>query len=104
MDDITADGYGSSATLTADALTIRAKGRMGRMALFGADKRDQITIPLADIAKVKHQPPPRSALGAVNGHVDVYTADGTRYEMHYRAKKNAAFGDLARALVERVPA
>lgn len=100
--EITADAYGSSATLTDDALTIRATGKMGRMALFGPDPRSERTIPLTEITHVGHRPPPKMALGSVNGSLHVHTADGAKYELHYRVKKNRDFGALADAVVAAV--
>jgi len=98
----TAQGYGVEATLEPEALTIRATSKAGRMSVFGADPRDEVTIPLHEIASAKHVRPPKVLLGAVNGTLVVRTEAGVRYQLNYRAKKNADFGPLADAIVEAV--
>lgn len=101
----TAQAYGSEATLTDDALTIRATSKTGRFALFGQDPRNEITLPLAEIASAEHYYPSAAAraLGA-NGRLDVHTVDGRRYQVHYRVKKNQDVRPLADALVAAVNA
>lgn len=98
----TAQGYGIEATLTPEALHVRATSRAGRLAMFGPDPREEVTIPLDQIASAHHRTPPRFVLMAVNGRLDVRTVDGTRYQMHYRARKNRDFGVLADAVVAAV--
>lgn len=101
---ITARGYHSEATLDGDMLTIRSTTKVGRVALFGPDPREELTIPVDQIASAHHREPPKWALMGVNGQLDLRTHDGTRYQLHYRAKKNADFGPLADAVVAAVEA
>lgn len=98
----TAQGYGVEATLTAETLHVRATSRAGRMALFGPDPREEIVIPLDQIASARHKTPPKRVLMTINGLLDVRTLDGKRYQMHYRARKNRDFGVLADAVVAAV--
>lgn len=98
----TAQAYGVVATLTEGTLELRATTKMGRTALFGPDSRDFVEMPLDQIASARHRPPPKWALQFINGHLDVRTTDGTRYQVHYRASKNREFGPLADALVAAV--
>lgn len=98
----TAQGYGCEATLTPEALQVRATTKAGRMALFGPDPRQEVLVPLDQIASARHQAPPKWALMAINGRLDVRTVDGTRYQMHYRAKRDRAFRELADELVAAV--
>lgn len=98
----TAQGYGVEATLTAEELQIRATTKAGRIGLFGPDPRERVVIPLERIASAHHRTPPRFVLMAVNGRLDVRLLDGTRYQMHYRARKNRDFGVLADAVVAAV--
>jgi len=98
----TAQGYGVEATLTPEALTIRATSRAGRASVFGPDPRDEVTIQLQEIASARHIAPPKVLLGAVNGVLVVRTVDGTRYQLNYRARKNRDFGPLAEAVVAAV--
>ena len=96
MTEITAEAYGSAVSLTDDTLTIRATSKIGRAALFGPSDQNEVTLPLEQIATVDHAAPKMG--GLVNGHLDIRTTDGKRYEVHYRAKKNADFQPLAEAL------
>lgn len=98
----TAQGYGVEATLTAEALHVRATTKAGRMGLFGPDPREEVTIPLEQITSARHRTPPRFVLQSINGLLDVRTADGKRYQMHYRARKNRDFGVLADTVVAAV--
>lgn len=101
----TAQGYGIEATLTDEALYVRATSKMGRIALLGPDAQDgteDVTIPLDEIAYAKHFDPPKWALGTANGRLDVRTASGRRYQLHYRVKKNADFSPFADAVVAAV--
>jgi hypothetical protein len=98
----TAQAYGVEATLTDAALHLRATSKMGRVALFGPDPRDAVDVPLEEIASARHTPPPKWALRFINGHLDVRTTAGTRYQVHYRASKNREFGPLADAVVAAV--
>lgn len=98
----TVQGYGVEVTLAPDTLTIRATSKAGRMSVFGADPRDEVTIPLEEIASAKHVKPPKALLGAVNGTLVVRTEEGVRYQLNYRARKNADFGPIADAIVEAV--
>jgi len=98
----TAQGYGVEATLTAEELQIRATTKAGRIGLFGPDQRERVVIPLQRIASARHKKPPRFVLMAINGLLDVRLVDGTRYQMHYRARKNRDFGRLADSVVAAV--
>lgn len=98
----TAQGYGIEATLTPEALEVRATTKAGRMALFGPDPRERVVIPLERIASAVHRTPPKRVLMMVNGRLDVRLVDGTRYQMHYRARKNRDFGVLADEVVAAV--
>jgi len=99
---ITAQGYGVEATLTPQTLTIRATSKAGRMSVFGPDPRDEVTIPLGDVTSARHIAPPKILLGAMNGVLVVRTADGKRYQLNYRARKNREFRPLAEAVVAAV--
>lgn len=96
----TAQGYGVEATLTDDALRLRATTKMGRTALFGPDPRDTVVVPLEQIASATHRTP--KIAGFINGLLDVRTVDGTRYQLHYRVKKNRGFREFADAVVAAV--
>jgi hypothetical protein len=96
----TAQGYGVEATLTDEALRLRATTKMGRTALFGPDPRDVVDVPLEQIASATHKPP--KIAGFINGLLDVRTTDGIRYQVHYRVKKNRDFGALADDVVAAV--
>jgi hypothetical protein len=98
----TAQGYGVEATLTPETLTIHATSRAGRISVFGADQRDEVVIPLHEIASARHIAPPKVLLGAVNGVLVVRTEEGVRYQLNYRARKNRDFGPLADAVVAAV--
>lgn len=96
----TAQAYGVEATLTDEALRLRATTKMGRTALFGPDPREVVEVPLEEIAAATHKAP--RVAGFVNGLLDVRTTDGVRYQVHYRVKKNRDFGSLADAVVAAV--
>lgn len=101
----TAQAYGVQATLSEDALHVRATTKMGRIALLGPDGQDgtdAVTVPLADITHVKHFAPPKWALGTANGRLDIRTTAGKRYQIHYRVKKNQDFAAFAEAVVAAV--
>jgi hypothetical protein len=98
----TAQGYGVEATLTPEALTIRATSRAGRISVFGPDPRDEVTIPLHEIASARHMAPPKVLLGAVNGVLVVRTQAGVRYQLNYRVRKNRDFRAFADAVVAAV--
>jgi hypothetical protein len=101
----TAQGYGVEATLTDDALRLRATTKMGRIALLGPDGQDgtdAVTVPLGEITYAKHFAPPKWALGTANGRLDIRTAGGKRYQLHYRVKKNRDFRAFADAVVAAV--
>lgn len=92
MDTITAKGYGVTASLTETEL--RAKGTNGttHIALVGKDGPPELVIPLDRIASVTHKRPKWG--GAINGNLVVFSTDGRKYQMHYRAK-HADFAALA---------
>lgn len=98
----TAQGYGIEATLFPEALRVRATTKAGRMALFGPDPRQEVLVPLDQIASAHHRTPPRFVLMAINGRLDVRTVDGARYQMHYRARRDRAFRSLADEVVAAV--
>jgi hypothetical protein len=101
----TAQGYGVEATLSEDSLHVRATTKMGRIALLGPDGQDgtdSVTVPVADVAYVKHFAPPKWALGTANGRLDVRTTAGKRYQLHYRVKKNQDFAAFAESVVAAV--
>lgn len=98
----TAQGYCVEMTFDGEALTIRATNKVGRLSVFGPDPRSEVTLQLDEIASVNHIKPPKALFGAVNGTLVVRTEEGTRYQLNYRAKKNADFGPLAEAVVEAV--
>lgn len=94
----TAQGYCVEMTLDKETLTIRATNKIGRLSVFGPDPRSEVTLQFDEIASVNHTKPPKVLLGAVNGTLVVRTVEGARYQLNYRAKKNADFGPLAEAL------
>lgn len=101
----TAQGYGIEATLTDEALYVRATSKMGKIALLGPDAQDgteDVTIPLGQVVYAKHFAPPKWALGTANGRLDVRTAGGKRYQLHYRVKKNRDFAPFAEAVIAAV--
>jgi hypothetical protein len=107
MDDkikLSAKGYGIEATLTPHELRARGTNKATHLALVGPESPHEedghLVLPLDQIASVQHTRPKMA--GFVNGHVVVRTVDGRKYEMHYRAKKQAGFADLGDALAAAV--
>lgn len=98
----TAQGYCVEMTLGDETVTIRATNKIGRLSVFGPDPRSEVTLQLHEIASVNHIPPPKVLLGAANGTLVLRTQEGTRYQLNYRAKKNADFRPLAEAVEEAV--
>lgn len=100
MTSIAAEGHGLTATLTDDALHIRATGRLVRGGLFGFQKddsgqrRSEITLPLAEIAAAEH----RKRL------LVLHTNDGRRYRLQYASRRQTDFPALADQVVAAVTA
>jgi hypothetical protein len=103
MPEITADGYGVTATLTPTELRARGTNKATHLALVGPEsphlENGTLVLPVDLIARVQHARPKMG--GLVNGHVVIHLHDGRQYEMHYRAKHNE-FQDLAESLVSLV--
>lgn len=95
MTTITAPAYGVTATLDGDVLTLEGKNKAARMALAGPAHGDgPVVLRRAEIAEVTL----KSASALVNGNLILNTADGRRFQVHFRKKQADDVTRLAEAL------
>lgn len=87
-------GYMIDVDWDGETLRVHGKNKAARVALAGADHDSDVVVPRAAIADVTLKD--ASMMG--NGNLRVTTADGTKYQLHFRRKQAEDFRALAAAL------
>lgn len=88
------DGYGIEADWDGQTLRVHPKSKVGAFALMGHENAGDLVLPRAGIADVQWKDAGRMS----NGRIMITTAQGVRYQLHFRRMQQDGMRALYDAL------
>lgn len=88
---MTIDGYMITADFDGETLRVHGKNKAARIALAGEDHGSDVIVRKEQIASVDL----KDASMMTNGNLRVRTADGRKFQLHFRRKQAEDFRALA---------